>query len=150
MWQYYLVLDKYWGLQSGYFSLEIKVASAMRIRFRKPLLYHGISNQNSDNKIIIREYNDSTVYDWLNNPFIFYCGIPPLNLPHMPIDYCFWPKTIFRYTLDSIPSSIYVASINSVITLSTPFWPPPSSSPNLLFFWNLLYHYERQNCSFHG
>ena len=63
MWQYYLVLDKYWGLQSGYFSLEIKVASAMRIRFRKPLLYHGISNQNSDNKIIIREYNDSTVYD---------------------------------------------------------------------------------------
>ena len=52
------------------------------------------------------------------------CESPALNLPSMPIDDSFRPKIISCYTTDMIPYDISVASVNSVVTFTTPSYFP--------------------------
>ena len=50
------------------------------------LFCHIISEENVNKKFSTREYNNSAVYEWLNNIFQDDCGIPALNLPTITID----------------------------------------------------------------
>ena len=106
--------------QSGCFRLVITVALNMGVTYGKLLFYHGISYQIRDKKSPMREYNVRIVYEYLNNPFQVDCSIPDLNLRPMPIDDSPRPKKIARYTSDPLPAAIYVASKNSVSTLTAP------------------------------
>ena len=72
----------------------------------------------------MREYNNSTFYDWFNTPFPADCDIPVLNLPPITIDDSPLPDKIDRYTPDLFSAAIYVASENSVINLTTHFDSP--------------------------
>ena len=63
MWQYDLALDKYWVTKSGYSRLANKVSLGMFITYGKFLFCRGIAEVIADNKISIRDYNNSTVYD---------------------------------------------------------------------------------------
>ena len=56
----------------------------------------------------------------IQKPFLFYCGIPYLNIPLMNIDDSFIPNKIYFCTPDLIPADIYVASGNYISTLDTP------------------------------
>ena len=68
----------------------------------------------------MREYNNRTFYDFFNDPFPYDFGSPDLNLLLIDIDDIPRPDKIDRYTPDLIPAAIYVASENSVGTLTTP------------------------------
>ena len=116
-----LALEKYWVTQSGYFRLATTVALGMGIADGNLLFCHGISEESVDKKISAREYNNSAVYECCNNPFTSDFGSPALNLPPITIDDRPHPHKISRYTPDLLPSTISVASENSVKALTTPF-----------------------------
>ena len=88
------------------------------------LLCHGISEESEDKKNSLREYNNRTVYDYLNIPFTDYFDIPYLNLPYIIIDDSTRLDKRACYTPDLLPAAISVASKNSVSTLTTPSDPP--------------------------
>ena len=75
------------------------------------------------------EYNNSTFYHLLNNPFPFDCGIPALNLTLMPIDCNPCLRKRACCTSDLLPATIYVASEKSVSTLTSPCDSPPIHLP---------------------
>ena len=52
------------------------------------------------------------------------CDSPALNLPSVPIDNSSRPKIISCYSTDMIPYDISVASVNSVVTFTTPSYFP--------------------------
>ena len=84
--------------------------------------WHFRGNQVQD--ISIREYNDSTVYEFLNNSLPVGCcrlsfNIPPMNIYDIP-----HPKKIYRYNPYPLPYTISFASRNYIITLNTPSNPP--------------------------
>ena len=64
-----------------YFRLATTVVLVMGITYENILLFHGISEQNRDNKIKIIDYNYSKLYEWLKNTYAFDCDIPDYNLP---------------------------------------------------------------------
>ena len=113
-----LVLEKYWVTQSAYFRLATTVALGMGITDGKLLYCHCVSEGNMDRKISTLQYNNRTVYDCFNNPFIDDFGSPYLNLP--PITFDDRPRLHERalYTPDLIPADISVASENSFSTLT--------------------------------
>ena len=96
--KYDLALEKYWVKHSGCFRLATTVTLSVGTTDAKLLFWHGVSEQIRDNKIIMREYNSSTVYDCFNNPFPFYCGIQALNLSPVPIYDSPHPNKRARYT----------------------------------------------------
>ena len=57
----------------------------MGITYGKLLFCHVISEESMDKKISTIEYNDRTVYEWFNNPFIADFYSPDLNLPPITI-----------------------------------------------------------------
>ena len=61
-----------------------------------------------------------TVYECFNNTFTADFGIPDLNLHPITIDDRPRLHKISLYTPDLLPTVIYVASENSVSTLTTP------------------------------
>ena len=69
----------------------------------------------------MRYYNDRTVYERFNNPFTVECGSPFLNLLPMIVDDSPPPKKIYRYTTDTIPASIYFASVKYISNFTTSF-----------------------------
>ena len=50
MRQSYLELEKYWVIQSGYFTLATTVALGMGITYGKLLYFHGVSEGNVEKK----------------------------------------------------------------------------------------------------
>ena len=113
--------------QSGYFRLATIVVLDMEIADGKLIFCHGISEQNNDKTISMREYNDRKFYGCFNNPFPVYGGSPALNLPPVPIDDSPCTNKRARHTSDLLPAAISVTSENSVGMLIT-----PSDSPQLL------------------
>ena len=107
--------------QSGYFRLVTAVELGMGTTDRKILFCHGISEGRVENKFPMGEYNNRTVYDCLNNHFPDDCSIPDFNLPHITIDNRTRPHKISRYTPAMLTATIYVASENSVSTLTTTY-----------------------------
>ena len=67
------------------------------------------------------EYNNSSVYEFLNNPFTYYFGSPDLNLPPITIDDRPCPHKRALSTPDLLPDTISVASKNYVGNLTTPY-----------------------------
>ena len=122
-----LVLEKYWVTHGGYFRLVTTVELVMDITDGKLLFYHRISEGNVDNKISMKEYNNRTVYELFNNLFKYYFGRSALNIPPITI----YDRPILHKrsccTPYLTPATIYVASENSVSTLTT-----PSDYPKLL------------------
>ena len=115
--------------QSDYFRLATTVTLVMGIIYANILLFNGISWGNRDNKITMRGYNDRIVFDCFNDPFPNKCGISALNLPPVTIDDSPHPKKTSHYTSGPLLATIYVASKNSVGTLTS-----PCESPTLHFF----------------
>ena len=76
------------------------------------------------NKNLTREYNNRTVYDWLNNTFQTDCGRPYLNQNLIPIDDRTHPHKIYHYTPDIFPDTISVASENYVSSFTNPSYMP--------------------------
>ena len=76
--------------------------------------------ENTERKILKREYNNRTVHDCFNDPFTFYGIIPPLNLPPIPIDDSPHSNKRSRYTSATSPAAIYVTSGKSNIKCTTP------------------------------
>ena len=74
------------------------------------------------------EYNNSTVYDLFNNPFLGDFGSPALNMPPITFDDRHRSHKRSRYTPDLIPDNISVASEDVFSTLTNPY-----DSPYLLF-----------------
>ena len=99
----------------------------MGITYGKLLYCHGVAEGNVDKKISTLDYNNRTVYDCFNNPFIADCGIPDMHLPPITINDRPPPHKRAQYAPDLLPAAISVASENSVSTLTT-----PSDSPDLL------------------
>ena len=75
------------------------------------------------------EYNNTTVYEWFNNPFKVDFVSPALNLPPIPVDDSIHLNKIYLYTSDPIPDNITVTSVKYVIMLTTPY-----NFPQLIFF----------------
>ena len=75
----------------------------------------------------MREYNNSMVYEFFNNPFKADFGSPTLNLPPITIDDRTSRHKRDRYTSDPLPATIYSASEKYVSTLTN-----PSASPKLI------------------
>ena len=73
-----------------------------------------------EKKISTLDYNNRTVYDCFNTPFIADFGSPVMHLPPITIDDRPPPLKISRYAPNLLPSTISVASENSVSTLTTP------------------------------
>ena len=90
----------------------------MGITYGRLLLYHGVSEGNTDKEISMREYNNKKVYDCLNNLFKHDFGSPDLNLPPITIADRPSPHKISRYNPDLLPDSISFASENYVSTFS--------------------------------
>ena len=86
MWYYDLALDKYWVTQNGYFRLTTTVALGMGVIDRNLQYYDSVAEVNVDKKILSLEYNNSKVYDFLDNPFTYEFGSPYLYLPPITID----------------------------------------------------------------
>ena len=82
----YIVLEKYWVTQSGYFRLATTVTWGMGITDGKLLYCHGVAEGNKDKKFLTLEYNNRTVYDCFNNPFTADCGIPAMHISPITID----------------------------------------------------------------
>ena len=80
-----------------------------------------------DKKIPVRDYNNSKVYYWFDNPFPSDYGILYLDLPPNTIYYRPCPDKRSRYNPDLIPAAISVASEIFVSNLTT-----SSDSPQLL------------------
>ena len=120
MWQSNLALEKYWVIQSGYFRLANTVALGMGITYGKLLYCHGFSEENVDRKFSTLDYNNRTVYDYFNNPFIDEFGIPALNLPPNNFYDIPCPNKIFLSTPDLLLSTISVASKNYLGTFNIP------------------------------
>ena len=51
MWNYDIVLNKYWEKHSGYFILATTVALGMAITYGKLMYFHGVSKVNLYRKI---------------------------------------------------------------------------------------------------
>ena len=124
MWQSDRALEKYWATQSGYFRLATTVSLGIGIADGKLQFCHGISEESGDKNISTKEYKHRTIYECLNNTFTADFGIPDLNLPPITIDDRPHLHKISRYTPDLLPSDIYVASKNSVSTLTTSSYLP--------------------------
>ena len=110
--------------QSGYLRLTTKVLFSMGTKYAKLHFCHGISEHSKDKIFSLIEYDYRTVYGLLIKPFMGDCDSTALNLPSMPIDDSFRPKIISCYTTDIIPYDISVASVNSVVTFTTPSYFP--------------------------
>ena len=91
----------------------------MGITYTKFLFCCGISDKISYKRNPLIEYNDRIFYDYVNNPFTFYFGIPDLNIPPMRIDDSFGPNKRYFYTSDHIQSAISIAYENYVSNLTT-------------------------------
>ena len=113
-----LAVDKYWVTYSGYFRLVTTVTLVIGITYGNFLFCHGISEQSNNKTIPMKEYNNRTVYDCFNNPFLVYGGSPALNLSTLTIGDSPCPKTISQYTSDPLPDAIYVTSGNYDSTLT--------------------------------
>ena len=100
------------------------------------LLYcHGVSEGTMDKKISTLECNNRTVYDYFNNPFTAYFGIPAMHIPPVTIEYRPPPHKRAQYAPDLLTVVISVSSENSIITLNTPSDYPgllPTDDPNAL------------------
>ena len=88
------------------------------------LFCHGISEGNVDREIWTLEYKKRTVYECLNNIFTddfgsSYLNLHPINIDDIPLQH-----KISRYTPDLPLAAIYIASENSVSTLTTPSYSP--------------------------
>ena len=92
----------------------------MGITDEKLLFCHGISEGRVEKIFLTREYNNRKVHDCLNKKFTADCGIPYLNLSPITIDDIPCPHKRPLYTPYLLPDAIYVASENSVSTLTTP------------------------------
>ena len=141
MRQYDIALYKYWVTQSGHFRLLTTVALGMGITDEKFLYCHGVAKGNEDKKISTSEYNNRTVYYFLNNTFIDDFGIPALNPPPINFDDITHPHKISRYTPDLFPAAIYVAPENYFSTLTTPSDSPdilPSDDTNTLYVMKMV------------
>ena len=86
----------------------------MGITYGRLLLYHGVSEGNTNKEISMREYNNKKVYKCFNNLFTYDFGIPDLNLPPITIDDRPHLYKITRYTPDLLPAVIYVSFENYV------------------------------------
>ena len=143
-----LVLEKYLVTHSGYFRLENIVEFSIGITYGNALFCHDISMVNRYKKIKTREYNNMTVYDCFNNPFTSDYGNPSLNNPPMYIDDSTHLVKVAQYNPDPLSAAIYVASENSVSTLTTPsksllFIVLNSDDPSPL-------HYIKKDEPYHG
>ena len=94
------------------------------------LFFHGILYQSKDKKISMIEYNDRTVYDWVNNLFSVDCCISALNPPPITIDKSYRLNQKDWYTFDTLLSAISFTSRKSVCTLTTSKYPPKLLEPN--------------------
>ena len=119
IWQYGLVLEKYWMTQSGYLRLATTVELGTGITDGKLLFCHGVSEGNLYNRILTREYNNRKFYDCFNNILPDDFGSPGLNLPPIIIDDIPHPNKRACYTPYMITATIAVASENYVSTLNT-------------------------------
>ena len=99
----------------------------MVITDRKLIFCHAISEGNVEKKILTREYNNRTVYECFNNPFISHFGSPYLNPPLVTIDDRPRSHKIPCFPPDLLLATISFASEKSVSTLTT-----PSASQKLL------------------
>ena len=70
------------------------------------------------------EYNNRAVYDCFKNPFPDDCGRPSLNLSLIHIDDSTQTDKRYCYNPDMLPDAIYIASVKSIITLTTTYDPP--------------------------
>ena len=86
----------------------------------KLLFYNVFSEQRKYKKISMREYNDRTVYNCLNNQFSVDYGNPALNIPPIPIDDITQPNKISQYNFDPLPAAIYFTSGKYFSGLTTP------------------------------
>ena len=130
-----LALDKYWVTQSGYFRLETTVALGMVITDGNLLYCRSVSEGNIDRKVSTQDYNNREVYDCFNNNFTDECYGLYLNLPPVIIEETPLLHKISLYNPDLLLGSIYIASENSVSTLTTPSDSTdflPSDDPNNL------------------
>ena len=143
-----LDIDEYWMTQSGYFILATTVILGMGITYGKLLFCHSISEGNVDNKISMKEYNNRTVYELFNNPFTYYFGRPALNIPPITI----YDRPILHKrsccTPYLTPATIYVASENSVSTLTTPS--DSTKIPLLTSDYPNHYHTMNKDETYHG
>ena len=76
----------------------------------------------------MREYNDRSVYDCLNNLFLVYGGITALNIPTTPINDISHLNKRTQYTYDNISAASYFISENTVSTVTA-----PSDYPQFIF-----------------
>ena len=130
-----ILLYKYWVTQSCYFRLATNTVLGMGIIDGDLLYCHGVAEGNVDKKISTLEYNNRTVYDCFNNPFTSDCGSRAMHITCITIDNRPPPQNRSRYSPDMLPPAIYVASENSVSTLTTPSDSPyifPTDDPNNL------------------
>ena len=99
----------------------------MGITDGKLLFFLGVSEENMDNKISTKEYNNRTFYDCFNNPFTADFGILALNLPPITIGDRPSSQKRARYTQIwfHIPSMLPLKTLLVI-------WPP------LLIFHNSL------------
>ena len=113
MHKYYLAVDKYIVAHIGYFRFLTTSVLTMGITYAKLLFCHSISEQNRYKEILMKYFNDRTVYDCFNNPFVFYCCVPALNTPPIPIDYITLPQKyisipLIRYQIQFMfPPKLY-------------------------------------------
>ena len=80
-----LELNKYWVIQSGYFRFASTVALGTGVTYGNLLYCHGVIEGNMDKKISKLDYNNSTVYEFFNNPFTADFVSPALHLPPITI-----------------------------------------------------------------
>ena len=81
-----LAIDKCWVTQSGYFRLATTVALGMGIVDEELLYCHVVSEGNVERKIQTLDYNNTTVYEFFSNPFIYDFVSPAFNLPPITFD----------------------------------------------------------------
>ena len=139
IWQSDIALDKYCVIQSGYFRLATKVALSMGIIYGNLLYCRGVSEVNVDKKISTLKYNNSTVYDCFDNPFTDEFGSPSFNLPPVTVNDIPLPHKRSQYTLDMLPATISVISVDSVSNFITLSYLPdllPSDGHNTLHVMN--------------
>ena len=103
----------------------------MGITYGMLLNCHGVAERNVDKNISTLEYINRTVCEWFDNPFIDEFSVPSLHIPPITIYDRPRPHKRAQYPPYLLPAAIYIASVNYVITLTTPDL-LPSNDPNTL------------------
>ena len=148
IWHSGIALDKYCVTHSGYFRLITTVAFGMSITDENLLFCYGISEESVDIKVLTRNYNKRTAYNWFDNQFPYECGILDLNLPPINIDDRPHLGKKAWYNPDLVPDATHFPYKNYVSTLTNPADSPQplvltSNYPNQI-------HAMKKYCPYHG